>query len=144
MSRATESLKSLRRAAQILGQFSARTPDCDPGEIIRAMEIPRSTGYRFLQAMIELGLLDRDAATGRLRPGLSFVALGQLAQQQFELGQVARPFMEELALETQETVLLAVLREGHAYCAEKVESVQRVRLSFDLFSPNSLRPRLSA
>lgn len=132
MTRATESLKSLRRAAQILGQFSARIPDCDPGEIIRAMEIPRSTGYRFLQAMIELGLLDRDAATGRLRPGLSFVALGQLAQQQFELGQVARPFMEELALETQETVLLAVLREGQAYCAEKVESAQRVRLSFDL------------
>jgi DNA-binding IclR family transcriptional regulator len=82
--------------------------------------------------MIELGLLDRDAASGRLRPGLSFVTLGQLAQQQFELGQVARPFMEELALETQETVLLAVLRGGHAYCAEKVESVQRVRLSFDL------------
>ena len=96
------------------------------------MGTPRSTGYRFLQAMIELGLLDRDAVSGRLRPGLSFVALGQLAQQQFELGQVARPFMEELSLETQETVLLAVLREGHAYCAEKVESVQRVRLSFDL------------
>jgi IclR family KDG regulon transcriptional repressor len=132
MSGATESLKSLRRAAQILGQFSARNPDCGPGEMIRTLGVPRSTGYRFLQAMIELGLLDRDAATGRLRPGLRFVALGQLAQQQFELGQVARPFMEELALETQETVLLAVLREGQAYCAEKVESVQRVRLSFDL------------
>jgi IclR family acetate operon transcriptional repressor len=132
MSQATESLKSLRRAAQILGQFSAQTPDRDPGDIIRAMAIPRSTGYRFLQAMTELGLLDRDAASGRLHPGLSFVALGQLAQQQFELGQVARPFMEELALETEETVLLAVLREGQAYCAEKVESVHRVRLSFDL------------
>jgi DNA-binding IclR family transcriptional regulator len=132
MSQATESLKSLRRAVQILGQFSARTPDRDPGEIIRAMAVPRSTGYRFLQAMIELGLLDRDGTSGRLRPGLSFVALGQLAQQQFELGQVARRFMEELALETEETVLLAVLREGQAYCAEKVESAHRVRLSFDL------------
>lgn len=132
MTRSTESLKSLRRAAQILARFSARTPTQEAGELIRAMTIPRSTGYRLLQAMIELGLLDRDLATGQLRPGLSFIALGQLAQQEFELGRVARPFMEELSLETQETVLLAVLRDGQAYCAEKVESVQRIRLSFDL------------
>ncbi len=132
MSRATDSLKSLRRAAEILAQFSGTSPSRDAGEIIRTVRIPRSTGYRFLQAMIELGLLDRDHSTGRLHPGPSFVALGQLAQQHFELGRVARPFMEELAHDTQETVLLAVLREGQAYCAEKVESVQPVRLSFDL------------
>jgi IclR family acetate operon transcriptional repressor len=132
MSRPTESLKSLRRAAQVLAQFSGGTPSREPGEIVRAVDFPRSSTYRLLQTMVELGLLDRDATTGRLRPGLSFVALGQLAQQEFELGEVARPFMEELAFETQETVLLAVLRGGLAYYAEKVESIQRIRLSFDL------------
>jgi DNA-binding IclR family transcriptional regulator len=129
---AADSLKSLRRAAQILAQFTPRTPTREPLEIIRAVGLPRSTGYRFVQTMVELGLLDRDADTGRLRPGLSFVSLGQLAQQQFELGRVARPFMDTLARDTEETVLLAVLRDGRAYCAEKVESVHRIRLSFDL------------
>lgn len=132
MSSATDALKSLRRAGDILAQFTRRTPSQEPGEIIKAVGLPRSTGYRFLQAMIELGFLDRDPASGRLRPGLGFIQLGHMAQEQFELIQVARSSMEELAAETQETVLLAVLREGRAYCVDKVESVQRIRLSFDL------------
>lgn len=132
MSLPSGALKTLRRAADILAQFTRETPSQEPAKIIRAVGLPRSTGYRFLQAMLKLGFLDRDQAAGRLRPGLSFIQLGHLAQEQFELVLVARPFMEELAQETQETVLLPFLRNGRAYCADKVESPHRVRLSFDL------------
>lgn len=132
MSLPSGALKTLHRAADILAQFTRERPSQEPAEIIRTVGLPRSTGYRFLQAMIKLGFLDRDPATGRLRPGLSFIQLGHLAQEQFELVLVARPFMEELAQDTQETVLLPFLRNGRAYCAEKVESTHRVRLSFDL------------
>lgn len=131
MSPPSDGLKSLRTAADILARFTRQTPTQESGEIIRALGLSRSTGYRFLHGMIQLGFLDRDPATGQLRLGLSFIQLGHLAQEQFALVQVARPFMEELAQETQETVLLAFLRNGRAYCAEKVESTQRIRLSFD-------------
>ncbi len=124
-------MKSLRKAAEILARFTRESPTPAAAEIIRALRLPRSTGYRFIRAMTELGFLDRDPSTDRLRPGLSFIQLGHLAQEQFELVQVARPFMEELARETQETVLLPFLRNIRAYCAEKVESTQRIRLSFD-------------
>lgn len=89
-------------------------------EISQALDMPRSSAYKYLAVLREQGFLDFDDNTKRYRLGLKFMELGNLVKSQIRIDQVALPYMKELAHALKETVILSYLSSGVAYCLERV------------------------
>ena len=86
-----------------------------------ATQIPRATAHRLAAALVEHGLLRRDAA-GRYDLGADLAALGRVAAARFPLAALARPALERLRATTGETVQLFVPEGPHRRCVLALQS----------------------
>lgn len=75
-------------------------------EIARATGLPPSSVHRLLQTFEERALVRRDEH-GAYRGGLELVRLGRLAGR-FSVGSTARPVLDQLAAEVDETAMLGI------------------------------------
>src|SRR3954447_27078231 len=71
--------------------------------------VARSTAHRMLTALRPRGLVMQDRPNGAYRPGPALVEIGLAAVSRIDIRRVARPVLEELREQTQETASLAVL-----------------------------------
>src|SRR3954471_11287 len=89
--------------------------------------VARSTAHRLLSALRRRGFVMQDRPNGAYRPGPALNEIGLAAISRIDIRRVARPVLEQLREETQETVSLAVL-EGTTVrfldCAESGRSVR--------------------
>jgi len=89
--------------------------------------VARSTAHRLLTALRRRGFVMQDRPNGAYRPGPALVEIGLAAVSRIDIRRVARPVLEELREQTQETASLAVL-EGTTVrfvdCAESPRSVR--------------------
>ncbi|MFA5596756.1 MAG: IclR family transcriptional regulator [Pusillimonas sp.] len=86
----------LERGLMILLQFSRHEPVLSAPELARRLGIPRSTVFRLLTTLEQLGQIQRDAS-GRdycLASGVLQLGFEQLASR--ELTELGRPFLEQL------------------------------------------------
>ncbi len=89
----------------------------------------KSTAYRFLNTLKELGYVRQNAANDKYSLTLKLFALGSCVLGRMELWEQAHPIMEQLAEQTRETVHLAVLDDGRPVYLGKFESTQALRVS---------------
>ena len=89
--------------------------------------VARSTAHRLLTALRRRGFVRQDRPNGAYLPGPALVEIGLAAVSRIDIRRVARPVLEEVREQTQETVSLAVL-EGTTIrivdCAESPRSVR--------------------
>lgn len=122
-------VQAVRNAVRILdtvGQSGAR--GITLGELARAVELPKTTVLRIATTLMDEGLIQREEPTGIYRLGIRTFELGSLMINSLEIPRQARPYLERLADETQETVHLGVLDEGQVVYVDKIESPQILRL----------------
>jgi DNA-binding IclR family transcriptional regulator len=93
--------------------------------------MPRCTTYRYLQRVRSYGLVEENDSSGGFRLGLAVFRLARAARQGMGLSEIALPVMHELVAQTGETALLTRRTDAHVVCIERVESQQRVRLSYE-------------
>jgi IclR family pca regulon transcriptional regulator len=106
-------IDALARGMLVLSLFSAERPALSLGEITSAAGLNKSTAFRIITTLEQLGYLEADPATRRYRPGLGVLQLGFAALASMEVRQVARSHLERLAEQFEETASLAVLdRDG--------------------------------
>jgi DNA-binding IclR family transcriptional regulator len=127
----TKEIKSIRNCFRILSLFNKQNPNLDADRISQAIDIPKSSVYRYLNTLIQESILEYDPATKKYELGLKILELGATAYHQIELRKIAIPFMEELAKKTIETVYLAALNRDRAICIERIESDHPIRLSIN-------------
>jgi DNA-binding IclR family transcriptional regulator len=94
---------------------------CTLAELQAATQIPRATAHRLAAALVEHGMLRRDAA-GRYDLGPDLAALGRAASARFPLAALARPPLERLRSATGETVQLYVPEGAHRRCVVALQS----------------------
>ena len=124
-------------SVQVLGKASALLDLlADAGEASAAtlaerLGEPRSTVYRLLNSLAQLGLVEHGAGRGRYRLGLRLLRLGHAAVSRFDVRAAALPVMEQLNESTGETVFLCVQRGDEAVCIEQIDGrrVQVLALS---------------
>lgn len=109
-------IEALHRGLRILEAFAEEGParkreDLSLVQIAEAVDLDKSTAFRFVYTLQELGYLERDEASKRYRPGLKLLELGFAALESLDLVQRAEPHLAELARETGEAVNMA-LRDG--------------------------------
>lgn len=120
--------RTLSRAIAILHVFDETRPELGVTEIGELTGLDKSTVYRLLSALQQGGLIEQNAETARYHLGFGLLRLAGLALQHLDLPRIARPYLQELADRTQETVSLSLLADGDKIVhVAVVESPLRVR-----------------
>jgi DNA-binding IclR family transcriptional regulator len=88
---------ALGRGLQILGCFSRERRQLGTSEIARLTGIPQPTVWRLCHTLRTLGYLAQDTSAERLRLGLPVLGLGYAVLAREDIGQLARPYMQEIA-----------------------------------------------
>ncbi|PRY00521.1 IclR family transcriptional regulator [Allonocardiopsis opalescens] len=102
---------TLERGLAILEHVGARG-EASTNAVARELGLSRSAAYRTVGLLRELGYLEADPVTGRVRLGVRLVELGVKALSATDLFRLAPPLMRELAARSRETAYLAVADEG--------------------------------
>lgn len=89
---------------------------------------PKATLYRLLQTLTKQGMLTYDGSRGTYSPGLRLVRLAHAAWSTSSLAPLARPYLDELAAETGETVHLAQLDQGQVLYVDKRNAARPVEM----------------
>lgn len=97
-------------------------------ELSARMGLTRSTTHRLANALIDRGFLSYLPRDG-YQLGPKLIQLGFLAQSQADIVQIARPRMEALAAETEDTVHLGRMDGDLALYLDKISGRRRVEIS---------------
>ncbi len=109
---------SLGRADAILNAFDDANPTMSLYGIMARTGLPKTTVYRTVEKMIELGWLRRERH--RYSIGTRFFEVSLPTHPQVALREAARPHLADLNAATNDTVHLAVLDGPHAMYVEKL------------------------
>ncbi|MGY0498417.1 IclR family transcriptional regulator [Nocardia sp. FBN12] len=102
---------SLLRAVAAGGDVGITT-----SELARRTDLARPTAHRLLCSLADEGFLDRDAGSGLWFLGPELFLMGSLAAERYDVADVARPVLRELARETGESAFLSARRGDETVC----------------------------
>lgn len=97
-------------------------------EAAEELGVARSTAHRLLSALRARGFVMQDKPNGVYRPGASLNEIGLAAIGRIDIRRVARPVLEQLREQTQETVSLLLLEGQNVRFMDCVESPRSVRV----------------
>jgi DNA-binding IclR family transcriptional regulator len=121
---------SARRAIDMLFAFE-RSPLATVRELAELADMPVPSAHRYVAMLREMGLVE-EAGRSQYRLTMRLVALSQTARRATTLIDVVQPFMQSLATETDETVILVQPIAGLPVCTHRIEAERRLRLSFEV------------
>src|SRR3954447_25847145 len=101
---APTSVDNALRLLQLIGERQALRV----AEAAELLGVARSTAHRLLTALRRRGFVTQDRPNGAYRPGPALYEIGLAAVSRIDIRRVARPVLEQLREETQETVSLAL------------------------------------
>jgi len=130
--------QSLAHGLDILLLYDTSYPALTVSEISKRLKYSQSKTYRLVRTLVKYGFLQENNGTAQYSLGINALRLGLLAQQRFNISEIARPFMKELSLVTRETVLLTAVNGTKGIVLGRVESEEPIRYS--LFQPGAIIP----
>jgi len=123
-------LNTLEKCVQVLTLLS-ESAQLQVAEIAERLKLPRSTAYRYIAALRAHHLVEEAADGSGYCLGAKILELAATMSPRPIRG-VALPYMERIARETGETVILCGLREYEGVCLEKVDGHHALRVSYEL------------
>ena len=119
-------IRVLQRALAVLECFSNDKPRMSLHEISRTIALPKTTTFRILSTLVQSGyLLQFEKQDYGLSPKLMHLA--SIAQNSFNIRDLAHPLLERLANEIGETVEISLLDGDHRICLDAVESTSSLK-----------------
>ena len=119
-------IAAVERAAAVLAEL-ADDGELGTNELARRTRLSPSSVSRLLATLVDAGLAEQVAETGRYRLGLRLVELGNAVLARLDLREVARPHLRALAEETGETVTLSAPGDPDAITVDFVQSASSVQ-----------------
>ena len=117
-------VRALARGLTILALFDVEHPDWSLSEICEKTGISKTTAYRMLRTMESKGFLEFDSQTEKHHLGRSMIPGAYLALSYVGFARATRPFLEELARATGETVELTVEWDEGAVVVDHVPTTR--------------------
>jgi DNA-binding IclR family transcriptional regulator len=115
----------LSKATAILDHLAASN-ELTVARLSEEMGEPRSTVYRLVASLNDLGLVEPGVQRGSHRLGLRLFRLGNSVLARFDEHTAAQPVMQRIHEESGETVFLCVRRNDEAVCIARLDG-QRVQ-----------------
>lgn len=121
------SVRAVERVCSILNLLQESIDGVSLIEVGQATDLPKSSAFRYLWTLEAHRYVERDEQTGLYRLGLGFV--GMQSRHLEVLRERARPWLENLRDEFEETTNLGLLDGDHVIYVDIVESRNKVRLA---------------
>lgn len=122
-------IRVLERTAEILEAIKNGGGNVGVSMISRSTGLPKSTVFRILSSLVELGFVRRLADGDQYALGYRLMQLSFLAVGDWEVVSLAMPYLEELKEETRETAALAIRRNLHYSFIAQVSCLQEYRVN---------------
>jgi DNA-binding IclR family transcriptional regulator len=119
----------LDRAIAILDALAGGREELPLAEIARRVGVHKSTVHRILTSLEQHRLADQNERTGCYRLGSHLVSLANAALAQFDIRNRAKPYLEKVLYDTEETVHLCILDQGEVLYLDKVDSSRSIRMT---------------
>lgn len=124
-----EELKSVAKAWGLLKLFTAQKCRWSVAEMVKALGYHESSVRRVVDTLECEGVLERVAADQRTyKLGPRLLALAHVAALDNDLQQTARPHLERLAQQTQETAHFCVVDQNQCYYLDKIDTPHSIRI----------------
>jgi IclR family acetate operon transcriptional repressor len=121
-------ISSVDNALRLLQLFRQR----DSVRLTEACEylgVAHSTAHRLLAMLVHHGFVRQDAKTRAYRPGPTLIEIGLAVVEKMDIRVLARPFLEELAAQFEETVHLVTMEGTEVRYVDAVESTRALRVA---------------
>lgn len=123
----------LSRASTLLKLVSKHSPDgISSSEIAKEAQLTRPTTHRLLTSLAGEGFLDFDSTSAKWHLGPELFLLGNLAAKRYDITEIARPIVREIADLTGESSFLSARRGNETVCILREEGAFPIR-SFVLY-----------
>lgn len=125
-------IKVLDKTIDVLMLFLEHQKPLGITEISNMLQTYKSSVHRIVTTLKYRGFIRQDPETKKYWLGSKFFSLGMIYQQEFELQDVARPYLQQLAVECGETVHLAIFDElnfTQIVTIDKIEGNNRLSIS---------------
>jgi IclR family transcriptional regulator, KDG regulon repressor len=126
-SKRTYSITALQRGLNILEMFSKSEGGMSASQVAKLSGLPVSTVHRFLVNLESAGYLNC-SGTGIFHLGIACFSLGQAARGQLDIRRLSLPYLQELNVQTRETIHLTVRFGLSAVYVEKLDSPEPLRI----------------
>ena len=124
--------QSLERGLLILSAFSEHRPVLGIADLARAVDLHKSTTYRYVSTLAKLGYVEQDPDTKKYFLGPRIVDLGFAAINSMEITRVAARYLQALSDETGYTVSMAVADGPDIVYVDRRRSGRGSHLTMDL------------
>lgn len=131
-------MKTVAKAIKVLKCFTPEHEEWGISELGRATGINKVIVHRLLRSLAAEQFVVQDPVTKRYRLGSGIIELARHSLRDVNVADVARPHLERLREQTNETVLLVVRRGSMVVVAEPFESRQIVRVSASVGDQNPM------
>jgi DNA-binding IclR family transcriptional regulator len=125
-------IQSVSHALDVLEAFRDSDGELGVTELSKRLKLHKNNVFRLLATLESRGYVEQNRATENYRLGLGCLRLGRAYSEHMGLLHQSRPIMDAIIGETNETVYVAVLRDGHMVIVDVVDAPQVVRLSSPL------------
>ena len=132
-----------QRVLDILLSFNASALIRSAEDLAGEIGLPRSTIYRYISLLCDKGFLEK-ASPGMYQLGPECLRLGQVVAVRRELASIVHPYMEHIAQETGETVLLTRISGNQSVCIDRIEAQHSIRITFEIGHAQSLHAGASS
>ncbi|MGD9762868.1 MAG: IclR family transcriptional regulator [Candidatus Binatia bacterium] len=128
-------IQSVSHALDVLEQFSGKDDELGVTELSKRLKLHKNNVFRLLATLESRGYIEQNKATENYRLGIRCLQLGRTYVTQLGLLRQARPIIESLADNANETAFVAVLRKASVVPLDAVEANRPVRLTSRVGEP---------
>ncbi|WP_054711500.1 IclR family transcriptional regulator [Bacillus sp. JCM 19041] len=121
-------IQSVERAADVLELFIKSNQERSVKEISEEMSLSKSTVHGIIKTLEHRGFLQQNEIDAKYKLGLKLFELGNAVLADLDVRSLARPIMNWLVGELQETIHLVSFDQNEAVYVEKIDGVQALRI----------------
>ncbi|RSL33057.1 IclR family transcriptional regulator [Salibacterium salarium] len=122
------SVQSVDRALHILDLLQQEPKGIGITELSNKLDVSKSTVHRLLMSLWKKGYVQQNKETERYWLGLKCLQLGESVSENLDVRQKAKPYLEQLAKKTSETVHLVTLENNEIVYIDKIETHATIRM----------------
>lgn len=132
MAKSGKRINSVQRALNILDLFDEQQPELGTTDIAAALNLPKSTVSGLVSTLLDNGYLDQNPRNRKYRLGFKLAERAGLLLNQFDLRQIAMPYLEKLRNTCNESINLAIRDDGHVVYIERLHGTNMLSMRSEI------------
>ncbi|WP_020677186.1 IclR family transcriptional regulator [Geopsychrobacter electrodiphilus] len=121
-------IQAVSHALDLLEQFHGDIDELGVTELSKRLKLHKNNVFRLLATLESRGYIEQNRATENYRLGLKALELGQTFIKQMGLLRQARPILDRMVEEGNETAYVSIFKENHIVYLDVVETSLTVRV----------------